>query len=37
MVGDAIAREKQIEKLVQEKKNTLIRSINPTWNDLFEK
>ena len=35
-IGDAIAREKQIKAGSREAKNTLIRSINPTWKDLFE-
>ncbi|MFV8355175.1 GIY-YIG nuclease family protein [Flavobacterium sp. XS1P32] len=35
-IGDAIAREKQIKAGSRETKNTLIRSINPTWKDLFE-
>ncbi|TDW51536.1 putative endonuclease [Flavobacterium sp. 270] len=36
MIGDAIAREKQIKAGSRETKNNLIRSINPTWKDLFE-
>lgn len=36
MIGDAIAREKQIKAGSREAKNELIRSINPTWKDLFE-
>jgi putative endonuclease len=35
-IGDAIAREKQIKAGSREAKNDLIRSINPTWKDLFE-
>lgn len=35
-IGDAIAREKQIKAGSRETKNELIRSINPTWQDLFE-
>ena len=35
-IGDAIAREKQIKAGSRETKNNLIRSINPTWKDLFE-
>ncbi|MES2239171.1 MAG: GIY-YIG nuclease family protein [Bacteroidota bacterium] len=35
-IGDAIAREKQIKSGSRETKNELIRSINPTWKDLFE-
>ena len=35
-IGDAIAREKQIKAGSREAKNDLIRSLNPTWTDLFE-
>jgi putative endonuclease len=35
-IGDAIAREKQIKAGSREAKNNLIRSINPTWKDLFD-
>jgi putative endonuclease len=35
-IGDAIAREKQIKAGSRKSKNNLIRSTNPTWNDLFE-
>ena len=35
-IGDAIAREKQIKAGSREAKNDLIRSLNPTWKDLFE-
>ncbi|WP_394331033.1 GIY-YIG nuclease family protein [Flavobacterium omnivorum] len=35
-IGDAIAREKQIKAGSREAKNELIRTLNPTWNDLFE-
>ena len=35
-IGDAIAREKQIKAGSREAKNNLIRSLNPTWKDLFE-
>lgn len=35
-IGDAITREKQIKAGPREAKNDLIRSINPTWKDLFE-
>lgn len=31
----AIAREKEIKKWRREKKNALIASMNPEWNDLF--
>jgi len=33
-VGNAIDREKQIKGLLREKKAALIRSKNPTWEDL---
>lgn len=36
MIGDAIAREKQIKASSRKAKNELIRSMNPNWNDLFE-
>ena len=32
----AILREKQIKKWRREKKENLIRTINPTWKDLYE-
>ncbi|MDG2433666.1 GIY-YIG nuclease family protein [Flavobacterium sp.] len=35
-IGDAIAREKQIKAGSREAKNNLIRSINPSWNDLYD-
>lgn len=35
-IGDAIAREKQIKAGSRETKNELIRSLNPTWKDLFD-
>lgn len=35
-IGDAIAREKQIKAGSRGAKNNLIRSINPTWKDLFD-
>ena len=35
-IGDSIAREKQIKAGSRETKNNLIRSLNPTWKDLFE-
>jgi putative endonuclease len=34
-IGDAIAREKQIKAGSREAKNELIRSLNPTWKDLY--
>ncbi|HZR79101.1 MAG TPA: hypothetical protein VFA58_07825 [Chthoniobacterales bacterium] len=30
----AIAREKEIKKWRREKKNVLVESLNPTWDDL---
>jgi putative endonuclease len=36
MIGDAIAREKQLKAGSRAKKIDLIRSINPNWIDLFE-
>jgi putative endonuclease len=36
MIGDAIAREKQLKGGSRAKKIELIRSINPNWIDLFE-
>jgi len=35
-VNSAIAREKQIKNLLRSKKEDLINSINPQWNDLSE-
>jgi putative endonuclease len=35
-VGNAIAREKRIKGWLREKKVALIRSRNPTWEDLSE-
>ena len=35
-IEDAITREKQIKAGSRDAKNALIRSINPTWKDLFE-
>ena len=35
-VGNAIAREKRIKGWLREKKVALIRSSNPTWEDLSE-
>jgi len=34
LIGDAIAREKQIKAGSRSKKVALINSVNPTWNDL---
>jgi putative endonuclease len=36
-ITEAIAREKQIKKWRREKKEQLINSMNPDWNDLWEK
>jgi putative endonuclease len=36
MIGDAIGREKQLKAGSRANKLTLIQSINPEWNDLFE-
>jgi putative endonuclease len=33
-INDAIDREKQIKKWRREKKQNLIKTINPTWKDL---
>jgi putative endonuclease len=33
-VRDAIAREKQLKRWRREKKNTLIATLNPQWEDL---
>jgi putative endonuclease len=35
-IEDAITREKQIKAGSREAKNNLIRSMNPTWKDLFD-
>ena len=35
-IGDAIAREKQIKAGSRENKNNLVRSVNPSWNDLYD-
>ena len=34
--NDAIAREKQIKGGSRKKKEILIKSMNPVWNDLFD-
>ncbi len=36
-IGDAIRREKQIKGGSRQKKIELIESINPIWDDLFDK
>ena len=33
----AVEREKQIKGWLRKKKNDLINSMNPAWDDLFEK
>ena len=33
-IRDAIAREKQLKRWRRSKKNALIKSVNPNWNDL---
>ena len=35
-INDAIKREKQIKGWVREKKNELVKTINPNWNDLSD-
>jgi putative endonuclease len=35
-VGNAIAREKRLKGWLREKKVALIRSANPTWEDLSQ-
>lgn len=35
-ISDAIATEKQIKAGSRETKNNLVRSINPSWNDLYD-
>jgi putative endonuclease len=35
-VGNAIAREKQVKAWTRAKRLALIRSMNPTWQDLAE-
>ncbi len=35
-IGNAIAREKEIKGWLRSKKAALIRSFNPTWEDLSE-
>ncbi|MCR3955214.1 MAG: GIY-YIG nuclease family protein [Gudongella sp.] len=36
-VESAILREKQLKKWRREKKIALVDSMNPTWNDLYDK
>ena len=35
-VNDAIAREKQLKRWIRAKKNSLVETRNPTWDDLGE-
>ena len=35
-MADAIHREKQIKRFRREKKEALINTINPEWDDLYE-
>ena len=35
-VNEAISREKKLKGFVRAKKNQLITSMNPEWNDLIE-
>lgn len=35
-VTAAISREKELKGWRREKKNTLVKSVNPTWKDLSE-
>ncbi|MBE7079850.1 MAG: GIY-YIG nuclease family protein [Clostridiales bacterium] len=35
-IKNAIIREKQIKNLLRKKKEDLINSLNPEWNDLYE-
>ena len=36
-IRDAITREKEIKGWRREKKNELVRTLNPTWEDLGSK
>jgi putative endonuclease len=36
-IEEAIAREKQIKAGSRKKKEELIKSMNPIWNDLFDR
>ncbi len=36
LIGDAIAREKQLKAGSRTKKVDLINTLNPDWKDLFE-
>ncbi len=35
-IEEAIMREKQLKGWIRAKKNKLVNSINPEWNDLFD-
>ena len=35
-VNDAISREKQLKQWVRIKKNQLVETINPNWEDMSE-
>ena len=35
-INDALAREKQLKRWVRAKKNALVESLNPGWEDLGE-
>jgi len=35
-IEEAINREKEVKKWRREKKELLINSLNPEWNDLFD-
>lgn len=35
-INDAIRREKELKKWRREKKNILVETKNPTWNDLCQ-
>ena len=35
-VNDAIRREKQLKRWRREKKDNLIKSVNPNWIDLYK-
>ena len=35
-IVEAIDREKQVKKYRREKKEALVNSINPNWNDLWD-
>ena len=35
-INDALAREKQLKRWVRSKKNALVETINPNWDDMGE-